>query len=210
MKKKVFNLFVLLMLLTSAVSAQVKWGVKAGANINDVGISDYMHYKTTNYLGFSIGPTANIDVPINGVSVETAVLFDQQSIGLESEFLGGGRTYETVVRQQRIVVPVHLQYGIALNDKVTLNVFAGPQIGFRVGKKVTETDYADWLSKATTVNVNAGVGVLFSKHLQLSANYSFAVGKSGDFWINRKTKGGGSIIDDGKFRAVQLAAAYYF
>ena len=63
MKKKVFNLFVLLMLLTSAVSAQVKLGVKAGANINDVGISGRMHYKTTNYLGFSIGPTANIDVP---------------------------------------------------------------------------------------------------------------------------------------------------
>lgn len=210
MKKTVLLFLGLLMFQTSEAIAQVKFGIKAGVNINNVSISDGLDYSVSNNVGFSFGPTARLSLPVKGLAVEASAMFDQQSIGVESPNLMGGRIYETTLRQQQIVVPINLHYGFEISEKTVLSIFAGPQVGFRVGKKEVATDYAEWLAKSAVFSINTGLALTISEHIQLSAAYNIVCGKSGEFWINRQTKGGGESIGNAKFNSVKLAVAYYF
>lgn len=210
MKKTVLLFLGLLMFQTSEAIAQVKFGIKAGININNVSMSDKLGYKVSNYPGFAIGPTVRWSLPVKGFALEAATLFDQQSITVETPDLMGGKSFETTLRQQQIVIPVNIHYGFNLDVKTELSIFAGPQVGFRVGKKEVATDYAEWLAKSAVFSINTGLALTISEHIQLSAAYNIACSKSGEFWINRQTKGGGESIGNAKFNSVKLAVAYYF
>lgn len=210
MKKTVLLFLSLLMFQASEATAQVKFGIKAGANINNFSMSDDLGYSVSNKVGFSIGPTVRLSLPIKGMAVEAAAMFDQQSVDVESPGLAGGKIYETTLRQQQIVVPINLHYGFDISENTVLSIMAGPQVGIRAGKKVIETDYADWLSKSAVFSINAGLSLTLYDHIQLSAGYNIACGNSGEFWINRQTKSGGEKIGNAKFNAVKLAVSYYF
>ena len=210
MKKTVFLFLSFLMLHASEAVSQVKFGVKAGVNINNISMSDKLGYKVSNNVGFAIGPSVKWSLPVKGLALEAATLFDQQSIAVETIDLMGGRSFETTLRQQQIVIPVNFHYGFNIDAKTEFSIFAGPQMGFRIGKKVTDTDYAQWLAKSTIFSINAGLALTLSKLVQFSAAYNIVCGKSGEFWINRQTKGGGQMIGDATFNSVKLAVAYYF
>jgi hypothetical protein len=203
-------LFSLMILQPSGTAAQVRLGIKAGVNISHLSISGGLPYHVTNNVGFTMGPTVLVLLPLKGLAVETGAMFDHQSVEVESVGLLGGKICESVIRQQQIIVPVSLSYGIDLTNNSTLSFFAGPQVGFRLGKKVTGTDYAEWVAKSAMLSVNAGVSVMITRHVLLSAAYNIACSKSGEFWINRHVKGGGQCVGSAKFHTAKLSAAYFF
>ena len=91
------------------------------------------------------------------------------------------------VKQQSINVPVNLRYAVGLGSMANMFFFAGPQWGFNIGHKNYGTEsYSgnenrNFLSfKDSNFSINVGLGATLLKHLQVSANYNIACGKTAD------------------------------
>ena len=174
--KKFFTLVVLLATMTVAAQAQVQFGVKGGLNLTNMKLSKDVVDKS-NQAGFFIGPTVKFTLPVVGLGIDASALYDQRSSKLDGE----------TVKQQSIQVPVNLRSGIGLGSTASIYFFAGPQFGFNVGDKTFSSvdaatnDISNWTLKSSNLSANAGLGLMLLNHLQVSANYNFAIGKTGDF-----------------------------
>ena len=71
----------------------------------------------------------------------------------------------------------------------------------------------EWRLKSSTFSVNVGVGAMLLSHLQLSANYNIACGKTGDATVSEVIDGAASSVfskKNGRASAWQIGLAYYF
>ena len=203
--KKIFTLVVLLATMTVAVQAQVKFGVKGGLNLTSMKLDKEVIDKS-NQAGFFIGPTVKFTLPVVGLGIDAAALYDQRS----------SKVGEETVKQQSIQVPVNLRYGIGLGSTASIFLHAGPQFGFAIGDKVSElaNDAAAWRLKDSNLSANVGLGLMLLNHLQVSANYNIAIGKTGEFDLINSTTG--AISDaikgetDAKMNSWQISVAYFF
>lgn len=196
--KKIIRLVVLAATLWAALpaSSQVKFGVKGGLNVTNFSLSKNL-YSTDNRTGFYVGPTLKVGLPL-GFGVDAAALYDQRSMEV-------GEAGD-VVKQQQLAVPVNLRYGIGLGSLLNVFVFAGPQVGFNLNKNEAG-ERAAVKFKNSDFSVNVGLGLMLLKHLQLSANYNIACGKTCDVsW-----QGVADVVKTkGRYNAWQVGLAYYF
>jgi len=205
--KKFFTLVVLLATMTVAAQAQVKFGVKGGLNLTSMKLSKDVVDKS-NQAGFFIGPTVKFTLPVVGLGIDAAALYDQRSAEVGDE----------KIKLQSIQVPVNLRYGFGLGSTASIFLFAGPQFGFNVGDKTFESVDAatktasEWTLKSSNLSANVGLGLMLLNHLQVSANYNIAIGKTGDFNVVKATTD--TVVDavkgDTKANSWQLSVAYFF
>ena len=75
-----------------------------------------------------------------------------------------------------------------------------------------QTAGSSWRLSSSNFSVNVGAGVMLINHLQLSANYNIACGKTGDVTvIDAATAATESILSSkGRSNAWQISLAYYF
>ena len=198
------------MLFATSASAQIKFGVKGGLNVTSMSL-DSKVLDASNQAGFFIGPTVKFTLPIVGLGVDASALYDQRSAKIGVENNEGGLSGEQTVKQQQIAIPINLRYGVGLGDAASIFFFAGPQFGFNVGDKEQKlwNQAADWKLKTSNFSINVGLGATLLKHLQVSANYNIACGKTGEIEATDAVK---SVIGkgEGKNNAWQIAVAYYF
>lgn len=200
--KKFFTLVVLLATMTVAAQAQVKFGVKGGLNITSMKFDQSVVDKS-NQAGFFIGPTVKFTLPVVGLGIDAAALYDQRS----------AKVYDETVKQQSIQIPVNLRYGIGLGSTASIYIFAGPQFGFTVGNKTTEiiNDVSDWRLKDSNLSANVGLGLMLLDHLQVSANYNVALGTTGEVDLNSAVNTTwNTVVGKAKANAWQLSVAYFF
>ena len=205
--KKIFTLVVLLATMAVAAQAQVKFGVKGGLNLTSMKLSKDVVDKS-NQAGFFIGPTVKFTLPVVGLGIDAAALYDQRSAKSDGE----------TIKQQSIQVPVNLRYGIGLGSTASIYLFAGPQFGFNIGDKTFSSvdsatkDVTNWTLKSSNLSANVGLGLMLLNHLQVSANYNVAIGKTGDFNVFDATTGAvtDAIKGDTKANSWQIAVAYFF
>ena len=200
--KKIFTLVVLLATMTVAVQAQVKFGVKGGLNITSMKLDKSVADKS-NQAGFFIGPTVKFTLPVVGLGIDAAALYDQRS----------AKVLDETLKQQSIQIPINLRYGIGLGSTASIYIFAGPQFGFAIGDKVTElaNDAADWRLKDSNLSANVGLGLMLLNHLQVSANYNIALGTTGEVDVNNAINTAwNTAIGKAKANAWQLSVAYFF
>lgn len=186
---------------TTAAQAQVQFGLKGGLNVTNMSLSKDV-VESSNQCGFFIGPTLKFTLPIIGLGVDASALYDQRSAKISES---GTNTGEQTIKQEQIAIPINLRYGVGLGSMASIYFFAGPQFGFNVGDKEKKLDFGEWQLKSSNFSVNVGAGVMLVKHLQLSANYNIACGKTGDVTVGSTVKAA-----TGKANAWQIAAAYYF
>ncbi|MGN0069911.1 MAG: porin family protein [Prevotella sp.] len=194
-------LFICAMLLSTTATAQVKLGVKGGLNVTNMSLSSDV-LDASNQTGFFVGPTLKITLPIVGLGIDASALYDQREAKLKA---AGDEQAEATARQKSIQIPLNLRYGMGLGSLANVFVFAGPQFGFNVGDKNQDLYGVDWKLKSSNFSVNVGLGVTLLTHLQVSANYNIACGKTGELKWDDSVKG-----VTGKNNAWQIAAAYYF
>ena len=204
--KKILTVVVLFAALMTAVpaKAEVKFGLKGGLNLTSMSL-DANAIDKSNQAGFFIGPTVKFTLPVVGLGIDASALYDQR----KSEVDG------TSLKEQSIQIPVNLRYGIGLGSTASIYFFAGPQFGFNVGdKSFTSFDKATatastWTLKSSNLSANVGLGLMLLGHLQVSANYNFALGKTGEY---QSIQGASSMLFEGdtKMNAWQIAVAYYF
>jgi opacity protein-like surface antigen len=170
--------------VTSA-HAQVTFGMKGGLNVNSLSFdNEDDQVKVLRRPGFFIGPTVRLSLPLNGLGLDAAVLYEQRNAKQKSLELIPKGEHPTLVKHQQIAVPINLRYDLDVNETWGVYAYAGPQVGFNVGKEI-KMDCGSYVPADVTVAVNAGLGVTLISHLQFSAGYSWNCGRTGDIWINR-------------------------
>ena len=203
--KKIFTLMVLLAAMTFTAQAQVKFGLKGGLNLTNMRFDKDVVSKS-NQAGFFIGPTVKFTLPVVGLGIDAAALYDQRSAKLDG-------TDETL-KQKSIQIPINVRYGFGLGSIAGIYFFAGPQFGFNVGDKVTNiiSNVVDWRLKDSNLSANVGLGLMLLNHLQISANYNIAFGTTGEFNVltDVASRTWDTVTGKTKANAWQLSLAYYF
>lgn len=207
--KKLFVILLGVFALGAAtpVQAQVKFGVKGGLNVTNMTFTKDI-FDASNKTGFFIGPMVKVSLPL-GFSVDAAALYDQKSADVKYEYTEVMYVDKTTdgsfllspsvdvvyqkssgvakVKQQSINVPVNLRYAVGLGSMANMFFFAGPQWGFNIGHKNYDTSFSNgqedhnfFSFKNSNFSINVGLGATLLKHLQVSANYNIACGKTAD------------------------------
>ena len=190
------------------VQAQVKFGLQGGLNVTSMKLNSEL-FDVNNRNGFFLGPTLKIGLPISGIGIDIAALYDQRE----------AKVNEETIKQKSIVIPVNARLNFGLGA-VGAFIAAGPQFGFNVGDKEfsfkdlkgsTETAKDKFQLKKSNFSVNVGGGVHFGK-LDVGVTYNIAIGKTADVdaegaWNTTKD----AVKNfDAKNNAWQVYAAYYF
>lgn len=196
---------------TSSAQAQVKFGLKGGLNVTNMSLNSEV-FDADTQTGFFIGPTVKFTLPIVGLGIDASALYDQRDAKITVE--DNGASVESKIKNQSINIPINLRYGVGLGSTASVYLFAGPQFGFNVGDKNQSLfkDMGEWRLKSSTFSVNVGLGAMLLSHLQISANYNIACGKTGETTVSSAL---GELAQSaakkrGRANAWQIGLAYYF
>lgn len=210
--KKFFTIMLMAVAIAMSSNAQVMFGLKGGLNLTKMTVSNSnVEDMFKNKAGFFIGPTVKFTLPIVGLGIDAAALYDQREADFEVDNMSGGKETEKI-KQQSIQIPINIRYDFGLGETASIFIFAGPQFGFNVGDKSKDLfGVSEWTLRSSNVSANVGLGVMLLKHLQLSANYNIALGKTGEVDLKQGwdvTKD--TVLGKAKANAWQIALAYYF
>ena len=201
--KKFLTVVVLFAALMTAVpaKAEVKFGLKGGLNLTSMSL-DANAFSKSNQAGFFIGPTVKFTIPIVGLGFDASALYDQRKGTVTSV-----TDTEMAIKEQSIQIPINIRYGFGLGSTASIYLFAGPQFGFNVGDKNIVSSAGEWTFKSSNVSANVGLGLMLLGHLQISANYNFGLGKTGELTENTVPN---QIKENGKLNAWQIGLTYFF
>jgi len=215
MKKSLVLLAISAMCFALPVSAQVKFGIKAGLNVNKVkwDSSNFNgNFDSNNRAGFFVGPTVSFTIPVAGLGVDAAVLYENKSTKLPT-------TDETTKTLQYLVVPLDVKYTLGLSSKVSIYGATGPQFAYNIGDRDWSIDAnnvkagfeqwkGDWELKKSEFSWNVGAGVTVLGHIQLGYTYNIKLGSTKDFSI----KNTANDIKEGKLKdnSHKLSVTYFF
>lgn len=190
MKKLLSTLMVIACLaLAIPAQAQIKFGVKAGLNVSKLHLSKET-LSSDNRAGFFVGPTAEFTLPLLGLGIDGSVLYNQFGVDLE----------EGTSTKKSIEIPINLRWTVGFSSLVGAYVAVGPQFGFNVGDRLFD-NVCEFKKNTTSFNVGAGLKLL--GHLQVGANYNFALKDNGKIHS-------GDIEDGFKQNTWQVSVAYLF
>ena len=210
--KKVLSIVFLVaaMLFAANANAQIKFGLKGGLNVTSMSFSEEV-FDASNKTGFFVGPMVKVTVPIVGLSFDAAALYDQREADVK--YTGTeGELGKVNVKQQSINIPVNVRYGFGLSSLANIFLFAGPQWGINVGDKNFKwNESSSYSLKKSNFSVNVGAGVTLLNHLQVSANYNIACGKSADASLSKALDAAANAGKDKSHNnSWQIALGYWF
>ena len=203
--KKVLSVLmvVVAMMFATNANAQIKFGLKGGLDVTNMSLSNDV-FDASNKTGFFVGPMVKVTIPIVGLSFDAAALYDQKEAKVSAE------NVETTMTQKSLNIPVNVRYGFGLSSLANVFVFAGPQWGINVGdKNFTWNETSSYSLKKSNFSVNVGAGVTLLSHLQISANYNIACGKSADASFS-KAFDAVTKADKSRNNSWQIALGYWF
>ena len=213
MKKIVLMLAIAMLGVTSA-QAQVNLGVKGGFNITDMSLDNDV-FETSNRTGFFVGPVLKIGLPVGGLAVDVAALYDQRDAKVT---MVNDETTTQTITQKSIVVPANLRLSFGVGGTAGIFVAAGPQIGFNVGddeytfkdlKGSSDNAKRNFQLKKSQFSVNLGAGVNFGR-IEVGATYNIAISNTAD--VDRVSDVLSDVYDNRKAKtnAWQIYAALFF
>lgn len=195
-----------LLLATVSASAGIKFGIRGGVNVTNVSIADVSGISKT---GFYLGPTLKLGLPL-GFDIDASLLYNQ--LEADPDIYVTQADYPTVhqaddptgykgpnIKRKAISIPLNLRKGFGFGDNASIFLFAGPQISWNIGDKSITEYYYKW--KSADISVNAGVGVMLLKRIEVKANYTFPCSSVGE------SEGGEPY--DWKLKGWQIGMAIY-
>jgi len=204
MKKILTILAIACIAFAMPTQAQVKFGLKGGLNLTSLS-ADGVNSAISNKSGFYVGPTVKFTLPVVGLSIDGAALYDQRNAKIKGT--------DNTIKSQSIQIPINVRYGIGLSSVVNVFAFVGPQFGFNIGDKSKDLnsiveDVKGWSLKSSNISGNVGIGATVFSKLQITANYNFQLSKAGEVkYINEN---GDEATGKMKFNTWQLGLGYYF
>ena len=199
--KRIITLVLLVAAMTVSAQAQgIKFGLKGGLDIVKLSF-DKNVFDTSNKLGWFIGPSLKVSLPVPGLGVDIAALYDQKKSEVNNE----------TITQKSIIVPVNARFSFGVGSAASIYLAAGPQFGFNVGddefKWTTNGVENTFQLKKSAFSLNFGAGVTLMKHLEIGFAYNLGLGKTADVTLEQASQ---EIKDETAPKSWQISAAYYF
>lgn len=148
----------------------VKFGVKAGMNINKI---DFKHLSgsTSSSTGWEAGAMAEVQVPVIGLCLDASLMYERMNNGKEI-----GRDF--------LAIPINIKYKFnlpAVSNIVAPFLYTGPEFAFKLDHDVLKY----MKTKTCQIAWNVGLGVELINHLQVAASYGFGLNNIlGSGWGN--------------------------
>ena len=202
MKKFIISLVVIAFTAVLPASAQgLQFGFKAGMNNTSMKF-DTSVFDASNRFGWFIGPTVKFGLPVTGLGIDIAGLYDQKTTKVNGES----------IQQKYLLVPVNARLTLGIGDAAGLYVTAGPQFSFNIGDDVdfewTHNDIRNTFQlKKSAFSVNLGAGFFLSRHLEFGFVYNVGVSSTAEASFDEGVK---AISDDTKPKSWQISATYFF
>ncbi|MDO5570964.1 MAG: porin family protein [Bacteroidales bacterium] len=155
-------LLLILLSITFAATAQVKLGVRGGANFSKLDIEDK---NVSSSTGWFVGPTLELMIPVVKIGIEGSLLYSRLSSDVNS--------YDKI-NVDYLSLPIHLKWKLPI-PKITPFVFTGPEFSVRVGDNIKDAwnDLVDNIDfNGTNVVYNVGAGIEFFNKVQVSLSYN--------------------------------------
>ncbi len=181
--KKTFFIIATMLACAIAASAQTssRWGITAGANINEVHFKQQDIVSTSRMWGPQLGVTGEMNFSGIGFGAEASLIYTLKqgkvNYGERTMWKAVGAGRETVAMHY-IDVPLHLKFKYnrlnGLENTIMPMLFVGPQFSFLPYASHKE------LNSYPPVNVylDMGAGIELMEHLQIRVGYNFSIGQS--------------------------------
>ena len=127
-----------MLLAATSAQAQIKFGLKGGLNVTDMSLSRKV-FDADNQAGFFIGPTVKFTLPVMGLGIDAAALYDQRQAKVKGE-VGYEQIYIEGVRLTRNTSTYPSTYAMA-SDWVRLpaSTFCWSAVRIQCGQKAPGT-----------------------------------------------------------------------
>ncbi len=213
--KKIVGIIAFVMAFVTVQSAQAQFGfgIKAGLNVSKLK-SGKDFFSSDNRAGFIVGPTAEFTIPVIGLGIDAALLYNNRGIKANSSVPSpDDEATETAQSMSETLhyldLPVNLKYTLGLGSKFAIYAATGPQFSFNVGKdRLFENSYR--LNKSD-FSWNVGAGMKLFKHLQIGYTYNIAVDKTAKAMEDGTVGAVWNVAGKGfKSNTHQLSATYFF
>ncbi|MDE6553687.1 MAG: PorT family protein [Muribaculaceae bacterium] len=152
-------------------SADFRFGVKAGMNINNLdykikNLGDATSQLTDpgNRAGWMAGVMAEFTIPIVNIGADASLLYARQNVDNNS-------IYDN---KNFLDIPINLKWKIGLpvvGKVISPIIYTGPDFLFALNKQTLN----DIKTRTCEVGWNVGIGVELLRHLQIEAGYCFGI-----------------------------------
>lgn len=181
--RKFFLLITVMLLTSAAATAQTtsRWGITAGANINEVHFKQSDIVPSVRAWGPQVGVTGEMNFGSAGFGVDAGLLYTLKqgkvNYGSRTMWSSVGAGNE-MVSMHYVDVPLHLKFKWrrlgGMETTFMPLLYVGPQFSFLAhGSKGYLNDYSP-----VSVYLDMGAGVELMERLQLRAGYNFSIGQS--------------------------------
>jgi hypothetical protein len=185
----------------------VRFGVKGGVQLATMEFSADAVDKS-NRVGFCVGPVVKIGLPITGLSVDAALLYDRRDLKVEEE----------TFKQQSLLLQGDFSCGTGIGDVIGIFVKLGPQFSFNVGDDLvhwatTKADNNQFSLQETMLSLNLGAGVTIANHLEGAITYNVPISKTADYtWSKLRDELSSQTWNHAKTRtnAWNITVTYFF
>ncbi len=181
--KRISLLIAALVLTTAATMAQTssRWGITAGANINNVHFKQHDIMPSKTMWGPQVGVTGEMNFSGVGFGVDGSVLYSLKqgkvNYGDRTAWSSLGYGNETV-SMHYIDVPLHLKLKWrrleGLENTIMPMIYVGPQFSFLAyGNHKSLNSYPP-----VNVYLDMGAGIELMERVQIRGGYNFSIGQS--------------------------------
>ncbi len=188
MNKTLRVLTLLLAVILTAGTAQAKilrFGVKAGLNLNSISVSNKFLEKAmdpSNQCGWNAGVMAEAQVPIIGICADVAVMYSRLNQKIDPIYDDKGQVVADNFGKDFLEIPIHLKYKFNLpmiSNYFTPFLFTGPNFAINMNKK---TLFEDMKNRKCQTAWDFGIGFELISHLQIEGRYSLGMNNLAKYW----------------------------
>ncbi|MBQ1745689.1 MAG: PorT family protein [Muribaculaceae bacterium] len=181
--KKIILFITTLLIATAAASGQTtsRWGITAGATINEVHFKQHDIVPSKRAVGPQLGVTGEMNFSGIGFGVEGSLLYTlkQGKVNYGERTIWESQGFgDEMVSMHYLDVPLHLKFKYnrlgGAESAIMPMVFVGPQFSF-----LMHGNHGD-INKYSPVSVylDMGLGCELMERVQLRGGYNFSIGQS--------------------------------
>jgi len=172
MKKNYFLILTFVSLLfvlniNDANAQIIRYGLKAGIDVNDHKINSDM-LRVGNRVGFQVGGTLELSVPLTGFGVETGLQYGNKSYKVTNKAEDGD-----ISNLSYLTVPIYLKKRFSLLGVAGIYVSAGVYGNLKVSGGDLTIDDVKYKQQGFQTGLGVGAGVSLLNHLDLGMLYRY-------------------------------------
>lgn len=193
--------------MPEAADAQVKFGVRLGANMSRAYI-DKRIFVSDNRTGFVLGPTLDVKIPVLGLGFDLSAMYDYKTTVLDASEESGLNSGTKGLHC--FDIPLNIKWTVGNDKAISVYAAMGPQISWNIGGQSLKgiLDTSQYTMRSSMFSWNLGAGFTFLRRIRLSYNYNIGIGETAE--VNFINSMGDAIHGKMRNNTHQFFLTYFF